>query len=161
MRDYSPETGRYIESDPLGLEGYLNSYAYVYGNPLSFVDPLGLQTEAALGSCVFGGPYNPACDVAVVVNVCKWIALGIAISTTLKSDSCQDCEEEKKCPPCVPPVGTIGYRIDLVPPSRPHHPFPGTHVHLYKMNQNPNNCQCFWQPVGVTEPPPPAGAVPL
>ena len=62
---------------------------------------------------------------------------------------------------CVPPVGTIGYRLDKVPPSRPHHPHTGDHVHLYVMQQNPNNGQCFWQPIGTSDPPPPPGAVPI
>jgi RHS repeat-associated protein len=42
FRDYEPGTGRYMQSDPMGLWGGLSTYAYVFSNPLDGVDPRGL-----------------------------------------------------------------------------------------------------------------------
>jgi uncharacterized protein RhaS with RHS repeats len=43
MRDYDPSTGRYVESDPAGLRGGINGYAYVASDPLLWSDPFGLK----------------------------------------------------------------------------------------------------------------------
>lgn len=43
FRDYDPAIGRYVQSDPVGLDGGLNTFGYAAGSPLSNSDPEGLD----------------------------------------------------------------------------------------------------------------------
>ncbi len=45
FRDYDPQTGRYIESDPIGLTGGLNIYSYALNNPIIYKDSFGLYID--------------------------------------------------------------------------------------------------------------------
>lgn len=62
-RDYRPDTGRYVQADPIGLVGGWNGFFYAGANPLSFADPDGLSPWAgainggrlgAIGGSAFG-----------------------------------------------------------------------------------------------------------
>lgn len=66
-RYYSPSFGRFISEDPIGFAGGINTYEYVGGNPLSYVDPLGLWRNPSdiyddavrdAGRSGFPGPHN-------------------------------------------------------------------------------------------------------
>lgn len=62
FRDYEPGTGRYVESDPIGLRGGLSTFGYVRGNAYRWIDPSGRSSEVvndlteAGGVLAFGGP---------------------------------------------------------------------------------------------------------
>jgi RHS repeat-associated protein len=43
FRSYCPSCGRYTQADQMGLEAGWNQFIYVNANPLSFMDPFGLE----------------------------------------------------------------------------------------------------------------------
>jgi RHS repeat-associated protein len=51
FRDYEPGTGRYVQSDPIGLLGGMTTYSYGDSNPLLLSDSLGLASEDQRADC--------------------------------------------------------------------------------------------------------------
>jgi chitinase len=62
-RDYDPSTGRYVESDPIGLKGGINTYAYAGFRPLTVTDPKGLMCTSSNGMTTCSYPGGPTFSV--------------------------------------------------------------------------------------------------
>ena len=52
FRDYNPNAGLYVQSDPVGLGGGSNTYGYVYQSPMLYIDPRGLVVWKGSSSTV-------------------------------------------------------------------------------------------------------------
>jgi RHS repeat-associated protein len=106
-RDYDPNTGRYMQSDPIGLKGGLNTYAYVGDAPSLYSDRFGLFRGNILdfiespATRVVGARAGP-----VVGALFAGLAIGTAvyplIDQPLGDLIDRACEDKKKCLPATP-----------------------------------------------------------
>jgi RHS repeat-associated protein len=167
FRAYDPDLGRWVSRDPISEEGGANLYGYVGNSPVNFNDPNGLQGEAlAIGWGMALAEPTPFGEIAML-GVTAVVGIGIGVSYLASRPAPQSatpaapassaepkeqekakndtCGKPKKCLPCIPPVGTIAYRVDK-PPSPAHNGIPTPHSHAYQMHQSPPSagCRCFW-----------------
>lgn len=72
FRDYDPSTGRYVQSDPIGLAGGINTYSYVRGNPVTRIDPFGLVDWEGTVLSISGGagPMGGGVDIYTLYSKC-------------------------------------------------------------------------------------------
>ena len=95
FRDYDASIGRYLESDPLGVEGGLNTYLYVRGSPLVLSDPSG-QTPAAaaaLGASI--GSIFPGLGTAMGAAI--GFGIGSAATYFVCKNLAKDEPDKKHC----------------------------------------------------------------
>ncbi|WP_434058078.1 RHS repeat domain-containing protein [Acinetobacter thutiue] len=97
FRDYDPVTGRYVESDPIGLDGGLNTYGYVGGSPLLNYDSLGLFVDTT-------GAFTKGASAVIqqgarVGIMCAAPAVAVGVGLLGVSTSAGSCETAPiECP---------------------------------------------------------------
>jgi RHS repeat-associated protein len=89
FRDYDPALGKYVESDPIGLVGGLNTYSYAYLDPAFKKDPDGANAVAGIRGAWWMGTRIGA-GIGFAIEAGTGLTLGVLIY-----NACHDAEEER------------------------------------------------------------------
>jgi RHS repeat-associated protein len=111
LRDYDPATGRYPESDPLELGGgSYSTYAYVHGDPISRIEPLGLDDTVCMFNptmCGMPGGSAPNAPPPVAQVLIGGVATDLAVVAPEVLNALKALQQALSQPPNgLPPPGT-------------------------------------------------------
>jgi RHS repeat-associated protein len=137
-RFYDPDTGRYVTSDPIGLAGGINLYAYVGGDPVNYIDPWGLSAATGAWDDFKPIPIDPL----LIIYTTPYIdtdgdgnlldedipsfgngVIGLGIALALTGDTCEEdpCKKHEKV--CVGTAKTLEKHVFGTSSHKPHmHP---------------------------------------
>lgn len=100
FRDYDPQVGRYVDSDPIGLGGGANTYTYASGDPIDLQDFNGLEAVDAMRKLGWGVD-SPIDDQSQCAGAAFWKNYNDMISAnTIGADRYFHCKancEASKC----------------------------------------------------------------